>query len=136
MVNDYIEVEDGQIYNIAYNINVLVEKTTTNDLDIIARVIKEVLDFHSVYKAKIGENIYVGRLIEAINNVPNIININSIKCFNKVSGIYSTNQMKTNFLNDTTKEIDLSDGTLYNSYDGIFEIKYNTDIKITVSKLG
>jgi hypothetical protein len=136
MVNDYIEVEDGQIYNIAYNINVLVEKTTTNDLDIIARVIKEVLDFHSIYKAKIGENIYVGRLIEAINNVPNVININSIKCFNKVSGIYSTNQMSTNFLDDTTKEIDLSDGTLYNSYDGIFEIKYNTDIKITVSKLG
>lgn len=136
MVNDYIDVEDGQIYNIAYSINVLVEKTTTNDLDIIARVIKEVLDFHSVYKAKIGENIYIGRLIEAINNVPNIININSIKCFNKVSGIYSTNQMSTNFLNSTTKEIDLSDGTLYNSYDGIFEIKYNTDVKITVSKLG
>ena len=136
MVNDYIEVEDGQIYNIAYNINVLVEKTTTNDFDIIARVIKEVLDFHSIYKAKIGENIYIGRLIEAINNVPYIININSIKAFNKVGGIYSSNQMNTTFLDNTTKEINLTDGTLYNSYDGIFEVKYNNDIKITVSKLG
>lgn len=136
MVNDYIEVEDGQIYNLEYKINVLVEKTTTNDFDIIARVIKEVLDFHSVYKAKIGENIYIGRLIEAINNVPNIININSIKAYNKVSGIYSSNEMKTTFLDEDTKELDLSDGTLYNSYDGIFEIKYNTDVKITVSKLG
>jgi hypothetical protein len=136
MVNDYIEVEDGQIYNLEYKINVLVEKTTTNDFDIIARVIKEVLDFHSVYKAKIGENIYIGRLIEAINNVPNIININSIRAYNKVSGIYSSNQMKTTFLDEDTKELDLSDGTLYNSYDGIFEIKYNTDVKITVSKLG
>ena len=136
MVNDYIEVEDGQIYNIAYDINVLVEKTTTNDFDIIARVIKEVLDFHSVYKAKIGENIYIGRLIEAINNVPNIININSIKAYNKVGGLYSSNEMKTTFLKESTKELDLSDGTLYNSYDGIFEIKYNTDVKITVSKLG
>jgi hypothetical protein len=136
MVNDYIEVEDGQIYNIAYNINVLVEKTTTNDFDIIARVIKEVLDFHSIYKAKIGENIYIGRLIETINNVPYIININSIKAFNKVGGIYSSNQMNTTFLDNTTKEINLSDGTLYNSYDGIFEVKYNNDIKITVSKLG
>ena len=136
MVNDYIEVEDGQIYNLEYKINVLVEKTTTNDFDIIARVIKEVLDFHSVYKAKIGENIYIGRLIEAINNVPNVININSIKAFNKVGGLYSKNQMSISFLDDTTKELDLSDGTLYNSYDGIFEIKYNTDVKITVSKLG
>jgi hypothetical protein len=136
MVNDYIEVEDGQIYNLEYKINVLVEKTTTNDFDIIARVIKEVLDFHSVYKAKIGENIYIGRLIEAINNVPNVININSIKAFNKVGGLYSKNQMSISFLDDITKELDLSDGTLYNSYDGIFEIKYNTDIKITVSKLG
>jgi len=136
MVNDYIEVEDGQIYNLEYKINVLVEKTTTNDFDIIARVIKEVLDFHSVYKAKIGENMYIGRLIEAINNVPNVININSIKAYNKVSGIYSLNEMKTTFLNQDTKELNLSDGTLYNSYDGIFEIKYNTDVKITVSKLG
>ena len=136
MVNDYIEVEDGQIYNLSYNINVLVEKTTTNDFDIIARVIKEVLDFHSVYKAKIGDNMYIGRLIEAINNVPNVININSIKAYNKVGGLYSSNQMSTTFLDDTTKELNLSDGTLYNSYDGIFEIKYNTDVKITVSKLG
>jgi hypothetical protein len=136
MVNDYIEVEDGQIYNIAYQINVLVERTSNNDYDIIAKVIKEVLDFHSIYKARIGENIYIGRLIEAINNVPNIININSIRCFNKVSNNYSNNEMSINFLDRTTKEIDLSDGTLYNSYDGIFEIKYNTDIRVTVSKLG
>jgi len=136
MVNDYIEVEDGQIYNIAYQINVLVERTSNNDYDVIAKVIKEVLDFHSIYKARIGENIYIGRLIEAINNVPNIININSIRCFNKVSNNYSNNEMSINFLDRTTKEIDLSDGTLYNSYDGIFEIKYNTDIRVTVSKLG
>jgi hypothetical protein len=44
--------------------------------------------------------------------------------------------MNTTFLDNTTKEINLTDGTLYNSYDGIFEIKYNNDIKITVSKLG
>ena len=138
MVNDYIEVEDGQIYNLSYQINVLVERTTNNDFDIIAKVIKEVLDFHSIYKARIGDNIYIGRLIEAINNVPNVININSIRCFNKVGGNYSNNEMQTTFVNnDTTiKEIDLTDGTLYNSYDGIFEIKYNTDVRITVSKLG
>lgn len=138
MVNDYIEVEDAQIYNLSYDINVLVEKTTNNDYEIIARVIKQVLDFHSIYKARIGDNIYIGRLIEAINNVPNVININSIRCFNKVGGIYSNNEMQVSFVNnDTTlKEIDLSDGTLYNSYDGIFEIKYNTDVRITVTKLG
>jgi hypothetical protein len=81
---------------------------------------------------------YIGRLIEAVNNVPNVININSIRCFNKIGGIYSNNEMQTRFVNNdnTIREIDLSDGTLYNSYDGIFEIKYNTDVKITISKLG
>lgn len=136
MVNDYIEVEDGQIYNISYNINVLVERTTNNDTEIITRVISEVFNFHSIYKAIIGEDIYIGRLIEAINNVPNVININSIRCFNKVGNRYSNNQMQINFLNNETKEIDLSDGVLYNSYDGIFEIKYNNDVAVTVSKLG
>ena len=87
-------------------------------------------------KSRIGENVYIGRLIEAINNVPNIININSIKCFNKINDNYSNNEMQTNFLDIRTREIDLTDGTLYNSYDGIFEIKYNTDVKITISKLG
>jgi hypothetical protein len=136
MVNDYIEVEDGQIYNIAYEISVLVENTTTNDFDIIVRVIKEVLDFHSIYKARIGDNVYIGRLIEAINNVPNVININSIRGFNKVGGLYSQNIMSATLLDEATRELNLSDGTLYNTYDGIFEIKYNTDVKITVSKLG
>jgi hypothetical protein len=97
---------------------------------------EEVLDFHSINKSKIGENIYIGRLIEAINNVPNVININSIKCFNKVGDNYSNNEMQTTFLDNTTREIDLTDGTLYNSYDGVFEIKYNTDVKVTISKLG
>ena len=136
MVNDYIEVEDGQIYNLEYRINVLIEKTSTNDFDIAARVIKEVLDYHSAYKTRVGENLYLGRLIEAINNVPYVININSIKAYNKVGGIYSQNEMKTAFLNDAEKELDLTDGTIYNSYDGVFEIKYNTDVKITISKLG
>lgn len=138
MVNDYIEVEDGQIYNLSYQINVLVERTVNNDYEIIAKVIKEVLDFHSINRARIGDNIYIGKLIEAINNVPNVININSIKCFNKIGDNYSNNEMQTNFVNNnrTLREIDLSDGTLYNSYDGIFEIKYNTDVKVTISKLG
>jgi hypothetical protein len=137
MVNDYIEVEDAQIYNLEYRISVLVERNVNSDADIIARVIREVLNFHSIYKARIGETIYIGRLIEAINNVPNVININSIRCFNKVgNALYSTNQMNVGFLDNATKEIDLSDGTLYNSYDGMFEIKYNTDVKVTVTKLG
>jgi hypothetical protein len=137
MINDYIEVEDGQIYNLAYEVNVLVERTSNNDFDIIARVIKEILDFHSIYKAVIGQNIYIGRLIEAINNVPNVININTLKCFNKVSTPYSNNEMQTTFVNDDNvrREIDLSEGVIYNSYDGIFEIKYNTDVKVTVSKI-
>lgn len=135
MVNDYIRVEDGQIYNLAYNINVLVEKTTSNDFEIIARTIKEIMDFHSVYKQTIGQNIYIGRLYEAINNVPNVININSIICFNKTGALYSPNKMNAVFTDETTGQLDLSDGILYNTYDGIFEIKYNTDIKVTVTKL-
>ena len=135
MVNDYIRVEDGQIYNIAYNINVLVEKTTTNDFEIIARTIKEILDFHSVYKGIIGQNIYIGRLYEAVNNVPNVININSIRCYNKTGSLYSSNKMNAVFLDEITGELDLSDGILYNTYDGMFEVKYNTDIKVTITKL-
>ncbi len=135
MINDYIKVEDGQIYNLSYEINVLVEKTTTNDFEIIAKVIKEVLDFHSIYKQTIGQNIYIGRLYEAVNNVPNVININSIKCYNKTGVLYSANRMNVAFLDNLTGELDLSDGILYNTYDGIFEIKNNTDVKITVTKL-
>jgi hypothetical protein len=44
--------------------------------------------------------------------------------------------MSATLLDEATRELNLSDGTLYNTYDGIFEIKYNTDVKITVSKLG
>ena len=76
MVNDYIEVQDAKIYNISYDIEVLVERNVNSDFEIIAKALKEVYNFHSVYNRQIGEDIYIGQLIEAINNVPKIININ------------------------------------------------------------
>jgi hypothetical protein len=138
-VNDYIEIEDGQIFNLKYNIDVLVERTTNNDLEIATQIIKVVSDFHSIFTNRMGEDIYIGRLIENINNVPFVININKIRCFNKVSGLYSDNISANNFINNDAneREIDLSDGLIYNTPNGMFEIKYpNIDIQVTVSKLG
>jgi hypothetical protein len=136
MVNDYIEVQDAKIYNISYDIEVLVERNVNSDFEIIAKALKEVYNFHSVYNRQIGEDIYIGQLIEAINNVPKIININKIRCFNKVGDIYSENEMNGPFLDSETREIDISNGLLQNTFDGMFEIKFMDDVKITVKKLG
>jgi hypothetical protein len=40
------------------------------------------------------------------------------------------------FLDSETREIDISNGLLQNTFDGMFEIKFMDDVKITVKKLG
>jgi len=136
MLNDYVEVRDGRIYNLGYEITVLVDNNTSNDFNIITNVTKELYKFHSIYKNNMGENIYVGKLYEVINNIPNVININGFKIFNLVGNGYSDDTLSIGIKDSTTNEIDTNEGIIYNTNDGMFEIKYTTDIKVTIKKLG
>lgn len=123
LTNDYIEVQDCKIYNLGYDFDVLVDNKVTNS-EIMVAINKVVTDYHDIYKNNINQDIFLGSLIEKINNISGILNINAFKVYNKVGGNYSTNEIEQTYLNLVTREIDINQNILFSSKNSMFEIKY------------
>lgn len=60
MINDYIEVNDGRIFNLAFDIDVYVENIADNQ--IANSIITLVRDYFNVNNYEMDENIFLGRL--------------------------------------------------------------------------
>jgi hypothetical protein len=134
MINDYVEIKDGRIFNLGYQISVYIDENIPSNI-IAKNVINEVIKFHDIQNRQMGENIYLGYLIEAINNVTGVINVIDYKLYNKVNNGYSLNEIEQPLKDQNTREIQLIDNTLFNSQDAMFEIKYpEKDIVVLLKK--
>ncbi len=134
MVNDYIEVRDGKIINLGYDITVLVDDNATT-IDIKTQIINAVANYHDVSKLNMGDEIFLGGLIENINNIKSVLNVVDLKVYNKIGNGYSLNETTMSYINDETKQINPIDYSLFCESDSIFEIKNpQDDIIITIKK--
>lgn len=134
MLNDYVVIADGQIINLAFEFDLLIEKDFPHSI-IISNVIKRVREYMDIHKHHMGENIYLGQLIENVNNVGGVTNVIDIRVFNKVGGgSYSMNEIEQPYDDDETKQIRISDQyTLFGNPNSMFEIKYpDKDITVRV----
>ena len=134
MLNDYIVINDGQIVNLGFEFDLLVEKEFPQS-QIISNVISTVTTFMDINKHYMGENIYLGQLIENVNNVAGVTNVIDIRVYNKVgNGKYSMNEIQQPYDNAETRQISISDEyALFGNPINMFEIKFpEVDIKIRV----
>lgn len=84
---------------------------------------------------QMGDNVYLSNLLENINNVAGVLNVTSLRVYNKVGeGRYSLNETSQPYLDADTREIDISqDYALFGDPTSMFEIKYpTTDIQVRV----
>jgi hypothetical protein len=133
MVNDYIEIKDGKIFNLAFDIDVYVENIADNQ--IANNIITLVRDYMDINKHEMDQNIFLGRLERQILEANGVINVLSIKVYNRVGGQYSNNVVSQEFANTTTGEIKIINNTIYSTEDGMFEIRYpEKDIKVFLRK--
>jgi len=133
MINDYIEVKDGKIFNLAFDIDVYVENIADNQ--IANSIITLVKDYMNVNKYEMDENVFLGRLQREILEANGVVNVLSIKVYNKVGGQYSNNVISQEILNTGTGEIRIINNTIYATEDSMFEIKYpEKDIKVYLRK--
>lgn len=133
MINDYIEVNDGRIFNLAFDIDVYVENIADNQ--IANSIITLVRDYFNVNNYEMDENIFLGRLQRQILEANGVINVISIKVYNKVGGNYSNNVVSQEISNTTTGEIKIINNTIYSTENGMFEIKYpEKDIRVYLRK--
>jgi len=134
MLNDYVVIADGQIVNLAFEFDLLVEKDYPQS-QIISNVISRVKEFVDINKRHMGENIYLGQLIENVNNVGGVTNVIDIRVFNKVGeGKYSMNEVEQPYEDEATKQIRISDEyTLFGNPKSMFEVRFpEKDITVRV----
>lgn len=137
MINDYILVKNGKVFNLAIDIDLLLSKnaSTSQNIDL---VIQTTQTFFDINKRDMGENIYIGQLIKDITEINNVLNVVDIKIYNKVgNGKYSMNETSQPYLLEDEKLIDLSnDYVLFGELNGMFEIKFpTTDIRVRFKEI-
>ena len=136
MINDYVTIKNGRVYNLSFEIDVFAEKAIPKG-QVISGVINQVKDYFDINKWDMGDNIYISQLVENINNVGGVLNVTDLRVFNKVNenGKYSLNEVAQPYIDEETRQIDLLGRyTLFGEPNGMFEIKYpNKDIKVTIS---
>jgi len=134
MMNDYVQVSNGKIINIAFEIDLFIDKKAPQS-QIVSQVISTVQSTIDINKYQMGDNIYLSPLIEAINNVGGVLNVIDLRVYNKVGeGKYSVNEISQPYIDPSTRQIDISsDYTLFGDPISMFEVKYPTlDIKVRV----
>jgi hypothetical protein len=134
MLNDYVEITDGRIVNLAFQIDLYVDKKIPQS-QIMAQVINAVKSFMDINKYDMGSSIYMSSLIETINNVGGVLNVIDLRVYNKVGeGKYSLNEISQPYIDSVTRQIDISqDYTLFGEPTTMFEVKYpEIDIQVRV----
>ena len=133
MMNDYIEVTDGKIFNLAFDIDIYIENLSDNQ--IANSVINIVKDYMDIDNYEMNQDIFLGKLEKEILEANGVINIIELKAYNKTGGLYSSNVISQEILDTTTGEINIINNTIYSTEDSMFEIKYpEKDISVTMRK--
>jgi len=134
MLNDYIEVTNGNVYNLGFEIDLFVDKQFSQS-EVISETITTIVDYFNIQNWGMGDNIYIAQLIEQINNVSGVLNVVDLRIYNKVGeGRYSSNEVPQPYISEETRQIDLlGEYTLFGDPVGMFEIKFpEKDVTVRV----
>jgi hypothetical protein len=153
-VNDFVEIRSGRVINLSFDINIYVDKTYDKS-EVINRVIDLVYNYMDIRKHIMGEDIFLGDLEKEISKLDGVLNLISLRCYNKVGVAdgYSDDTINQSTINvgscyekerieklggsGDNNEIDLieSDKMLFSSIDTMFEIKYKQkDIRVAIKQ--
>lgn len=133
VINDYIEIKDGKVFNLAFDIDVYVENIADNQ--IANSVITIVKDFMDINNHEMNEDLFLGQLQNQILGATGVINVIDIKVYNKIGGNYSNNAISQELLDTNTGLIKTINNTIYSTDDSMFEIRFpEKDIKVFLRK--
>lgn len=133
MLNDYIEISNGRIVNLSFQVDVFIDKRYPQS-QITTQIITTISDHMDINKFEMGENIYIANLFEKINNVAGVLNVIDLRVYNSVGGKYSPNEITQPYIDPETRQVDLSeDYTIFGEPTTMYEIKFpETDIIVRV----
>ena len=140
MINDYVEIKSGRIINLAFEADVMIDKSY-NKSDVSKAVIDVIKNYMDINTHNMGENIYVGDLEKEISKTDGVINLMSLRVYNKCGTGYSPTRIQQPVITETDGcnndkyaeylgdgythlvDLDATDGVLYNEGDCMMELK-------------
>lgn len=132
MLNDYLDIESGEVIDLSLEVDLVINKNESQS-DILKETVKTVTDFFAIDKRKMGDPLFVGDLKTEIGKVSGVVNVVDVRLFNKIGGKYSSAEVSQSYKDDVSKEILLSDSTIYMKSNQICQIRFpQTDIKVRV----
>lgn len=152
-VNDFVEIRPGKVINLAFDVNVYIDKTYDKS-EVISRIINLIRGYMDIRKHMMGEDVFLGDLEKEISKLDGVVNLIALRCYNKVGSTngYSDDVITQSTVDNTScydrerieklggdtdeNEIDLtdSDKVLFSSIDSMFEIKYPNDIRVRIKQ--
>lgn len=135
MINDYVLINNGKIINLAFEIDLFIDKAF-NQGEIINNTIQTVKKYFNVADWEMGDPIYLAQLIENINNVGGVLNVTDIRIYNPVGDNYSLNRTPQQIIDEDTRQINVGDDfALFGDTTSMFEIKFpEKDIRVRVKR--
>jgi hypothetical protein len=135
MMNDYIFITSANVIDLSFDISLVLD-ATQNQGTVITNVINLISNYMSPANQNMGSNVYVSEMRRIIQQENGVITISEFNVFNKVGGLYSSSQTSQRYSNESTKQIDLVDDTIFAEPSQIYQVRYpNTDIQIRVKNL-
>ena len=135
MLNDYVDIVSGEVIDLGLQIDLVVDKNYSQS-DLITQVISGATAYFAVDGRKMGDPLFVGDLKKEINAIPGVINVVDLRVYNLIGSTYSSAEVAQAYVNDSTKEIQQSDSTIFMKANQIYQIRYpNKDIQVRIKTL-
>ncbi len=141
MVNDFVEINDGQFVNLEIKTDLFIDKTY-NASEVKLNAIMKIKEFFDTDNWQMNQHIYVSQLVDILRDIPGVINVVDIKFYNLESGPYS-NTLSSQAVGPKEEdislgvyktEIELIRNAIFSTPLSMFEVRYpEKDIKVRIA---
>lgn len=130
MLNDYIYVETAQVIDLSIDVDVVLDATQNQGV-VIGNVINNISKYLDPGVRQLGQNVYVSEMKRLVQDLNGVITVSDIRIFNQVGGQYSSSETSQRYKDNTTREIELVDDTIFAQPNQIYQIRFpEIDIKV------
>jgi hypothetical protein len=132
MINDYVSVETAEVIDLATDVSVVLD-ASQNQGQIIGKIINLIATYFNPSTRELGQNVNIPELTSSIQSQDGVITVTDMKFYNRVGGEYSSSVTSMNYVDNSTREIQPTDSTLFALPNQIYQIRYpNKDITVRV----
>ena len=132
MINDYVTVGSAQVIDLGLDISVVLDSSQNQGV-VISNIIDRTTTFFSSAVRGLGQNILLSELNRLVQEENGVVSVTDISVFGKVGGQYSSAETSMPYSNNLTKQISLTDNTIFAQPNQIYQIRFpSKDIVVRV----